>query len=160
MAQDRHDFAGQVSAATLSIPFDQIVRRVTKGSQPRIHLLTLDCAAVEYPILYTAQALALIDALSAASHPWLADAPEFQVDGFRNRHAVLRHAWNRKGLPSRSKAITCGRSDVARRSEARRAIVHSGWFDTRAAHEVSGEHTPTPLSSCAAPLCHVWPRVV
>ena len=30
-------------------------------------------------------------------------------------------------------------------------MLHAGWSDTRAAHEVSGAHTQTPLTSCAAP---------
>jgi len=77
-------------ADTIMIPFDDIVRRVTNGGRRRIDLLKLDCEAAEFPILYTSKALDLIDAICGEVHPWLAHAPEFQVDGHQNDPASLR----------------------------------------------------------------------
>ncbi len=85
-------------APTTLLAFDDIVRQATNGGRTRINLLKLDCEGAEFPILFTSRTLALIDAICAEVHFWVADRAEFQVEGQEITEASLRRRLEEHGF--------------------------------------------------------------
>lgn len=51
-----------------TVPFDEVIERVTEGGRRRISLLKIDCEGSEFPILLTARRLDRIDRIAGEFH--------------------------------------------------------------------------------------------
>lgn len=96
--------------AIQAIPFDDIVRDVTRQGRDRIRFLKIDCEGSEFPILFTSQMLHLIDEIAGEYHEFggefdTNDIPAVaQVDGYaRYRIQELTEFLQQAGFDVESK---------------------------------------------------------
>lgn len=60
--------AGGAAQEVEAVPFDDVIRRLTRRGRERVRLLKIDCEGSEFPILLTARTLHLIDAIAGEFH--------------------------------------------------------------------------------------------
>jgi FkbM family methyltransferase len=88
------------------LPFDDLVRHVTRNGRDRVRLVKIDCEGSEYPILLTSKTLHLVDAIAGEFHEFGPDdqphagLPELlRVPGHdRYTMKVLEHALKHAGF--------------------------------------------------------------
>jgi FkbM family methyltransferase len=84
--------------AVEAVPFDDVVREVTRDGRTRVRMVKVDCEGSEYPILLTAQTLHLVDAIVGEFHEFGPNEIN-GVPGYdRFTVAVLEEALGRAGF--------------------------------------------------------------
>ncbi len=91
-----HVFSKGSGTTVPAIPFDDMLRDLTRNGNRRIDLLKIDCEGAEYPILYTSKQLHLIDEIIGEyhnfangyhpDHPFHHVAEEAKVSGYPRFH--------------------------------------------------------------------------
>jgi FkbM family methyltransferase len=84
--------------AITAVPFDDVVREVTRNGRTRVRMVKVDCEGSEYPILLTSQTLHLIDAIVGEFHEFGPNEINGVAGHERFTIEVLQEALERSGF--------------------------------------------------------------
>lgn len=121
-----------------AVPFDDVIREITRDGKERVRFLKIDCEGSEFPILLTMRTLHLIDELAGESHEFHGDHDEYpipeasRVPGFdRFTIAELTAALEQAGFEVTSYRIgdsNMGLFFAKRVAKAEARLFRGSWF--------------------------------